>query len=322
MHVKISFWIVTTVLICADSATPAEFPAALDHGAFIPTASISETRHSQAQPPRKWLYQKTTNFRVWTSGSESHLKHLCAACESMRTHLRSAWLGKQDDVQWIPPCDVVVHATIADYVRHLGPGSEQTSGCSSIELESGKVVVRRIDLRADATAWLTESLPHELTHVVLADRFSTRQISRWADEGMAILAEPLSKQSLRTRDLKAALADRRTIRTSDLLVLNTNLPSQFRAAFYGQSTSLVKFLVDRGTPAKFVDFIDNSMVHGHDRALRELYGINGIAELDLLWRTGAGGHVDAGGVHEISPSTAFSRRIADIAAPQTIAANP
>ena len=48
----------------------------------------------------------------------------------------------------------------------------------------------RTNLRADHPQVLTAILPHEVTHVVLADLFTTQQIPRWADEGMAVLAEP------------------------------------------------------------------------------------------------------------------------------------
>jgi hypothetical protein len=37
-------------------------------------------------------------------------------------------------------------------------------------------------------------LPHEITHVVLADRFNTKPMPRWADEGMAVLTEPVEKK--------------------------------------------------------------------------------------------------------------------------------
>lgn len=316
MRLKIALWMAVGLAAYSDSAVHSEESAVPERGE-IPHAAISgASGRSPVLRRGKWLYQKTQNFRIWASGSESQLSRLSAACEDMRTHLRSAWLGQDDDTAWIPPCDVVVHATVADYVGQLGAGSEQTSGCSSIELDSGRVVVRRIDLRADAAAWLTDSLPHELTHVVLADRFSTRQISHWADEGMAILAEPLSKQSLRARDFKAALSSRGPIRTADLLALNQHLPAQYRAAFYGQSTSLVKFLVDRGTPAQFVDFIERSMAHGHDRALRDIYRIHGVADLDRLWRAAAAG------ADKSSKSAAFSRRVAEIVAPRNVAMNP
>ena len=46
------------------------------------------------------------------------------------------------------------------------------------------------NLRADHPQLLTAILPHEVTHVVLADLFTLQQIPRWADEGMAVLAEP------------------------------------------------------------------------------------------------------------------------------------
>ena len=47
-----------------------------------------------------------------------------------------------------------------------------------------------------------------MTHVVLADLLNGRQPPRWADEGMAILADTRDKQLLHERDLTAAVAGR------------------------------------------------------------------------------------------------------------------
>ena len=59
-------------------------------------------------------------------------------------------------------------------------------------------------------------------------------------------------------------------------------------AFYGESLSLVRFLVECKSPRKFVDFVDKSLDRGYDAALRDVYGIGGVEELRQLWSR----HVD------------------------------
>jgi hypothetical protein len=56
------------------------------------------------------------------------------------------------------------------------------------------------------------------------------------------------------------------------------------AAFYGQSQSLVQFLIDRRSPSRFVQFLTSSIDQGYDRALREVYEIEDTRQLERLWQ--------------------------------------
>ena len=61
-------------------------------------------------------------------------------------------------------------------------------------MNAGKIISRRVNLRTDHPTLVQAVLPHEITHVILADFFTEQQIPRWADEGLAVLAEPLDEQ--------------------------------------------------------------------------------------------------------------------------------
>lgn len=105
----------------------------------------------------------------------------------------------------------------------------------------------------------------------------------WADEGMAVLADPAAKQQLHLRDLQRARRQHSERRLAELPA-DGNVPTCADAPpFYGQSLSLVKFLVDRKTPAEFVRFLHAAGELGYDAALRECYGLAGIAELERQW---------------------------------------
>jgi len=225
----------------------------------------------------------TRDFQICCCGSNVDPQPVAETCERLRRQLRQIWFQADDDCTWSPRCQVVVHPTLESYVRQLGPGSEGTSGCSSIELDSGRVVVRRIDLRADAEGWLTESLPHELTHVVLADRFSSRRIPRWADEGLAILAESVEKQQLRERTWLAESRAGMQFNARDLFAVDAPPPSNRHNAFYGQSASLVRFLIEQGTPGRFMGFVEATQQHGSVKALQETYGFDSVEHLQQLW---------------------------------------
>lgn len=232
----------------------------------------------------RWDLVETRNFRIYTTAGSSAAAGLAADCERLRTQLQEAWCDGAR-AAWNPKCDIVVHATVAEYVRQLGPGSEHSSGCASLDKNSGRIVRRRIDLRSDAADWRTASLPHELTHVVVADQFPVQQIPRWADEGMAILAEPPSKRRRRYAALQTALQRGHLLRPDEVLTL-TAYPGAGRIdAFYGESALLVAELAARKSPAQFVRFVQRAMEVGHARALAECYGIASVAQLEPLWRS-------------------------------------
>jgi hypothetical protein len=178
-----------SILIFAAALIPAGARAA-DESASQSPARTDEVRKSYET--NGWLIQETASFRVVCRRTAADAARLPQACEALRRQLQETWFGEVTG-DWSPRCEVVVHPTTAGYVKELGPGSEQSSGCSTIDIEKGRVARRRIDLRTDAEDWMISALPHELTHVILADKFATKQIPRWADEGMGILSEPASR---------------------------------------------------------------------------------------------------------------------------------
>jgi len=138
-------------------------------------------------------------------------------------------------------------------------------------------------LEAD-TDFLRAALPHELTHVVLSDKFVANPLPRWADEGIAMLADPKAKQGRHRNDLHIAFANGMVVHTAALLTMEDYpTPDRF-GAFYGQSASLTEFLVKRKAPSQFVDFVERARREGYDSALRRCYEIDGIRELDRQWR--------------------------------------
>jgi hypothetical protein len=230
-----------------------------------------------------WLIQETGSFRVVCRRDSTDAARLPLACEALRRQLQTTWLGDATG-EWSPRCEVVVHPTVAGYVKQLGSGSEQSSGCATIDIEKGRVVRRRIDLRADAEDWMVSALPHEMTHVILADRFATRQIPRWADEGIAILSEPAARQGIRRSAMQRALVRIPRYSATDLVALREYPTGDRRDAFYGQSASLVAYLIERESPAKFIEFLQFGQQRGFESALAETYQIRSLADLDTLWR--------------------------------------
>lgn len=128
------------------------------------------------------------------------------------------------------------------------------------------------------------ALAHELTHILLGGHFGYQQIPRWADEGVALLFDTDEKQQRHHRDLSYAFRTNTTLRLVELLALEKISSNEQMSVFYGQSLSLVHFLIERESPAQFVSFLERSGEAGYDLALRESYGIEGVAQLEQLWR--------------------------------------
>jgi hypothetical protein len=232
----------------------------------------------------RWEVRETANFRIFSLPGHEGAQRLPEVCEALRNDLQGTWFGTSTGGAWTPKCDVMVQPNTADYRRILGPASAGSSGCTSLDLDAGRVTKRRIDLRGDAEDWMTAALPHELTHVVVADRFSKRQLPRWADEGMAILAEPEFKQNRRAQELEKAI-ERNVLFTGGELVTTGDYPAAARRdAFYGQSASLVGFLIERDSPEKFLQFVELAMETSYDKALADVYGITSTSQLETMWR--------------------------------------
>ncbi len=129
---------------------------------------------------------------------------------------------------------------------------------------------------------LTSTLPHEVTHIVLSDLFVVRQIPRWADEGIAVLAEPLAEQRNREAELRKPLDTGRVFPVSQLMAMEYPEQKDWRL-FYAQSVSLTRYLVDQGPPERFIQFVRDSQRIGTAAALRDIYQIDGPSDLHNRW---------------------------------------
>jgi hypothetical protein len=210
------------------------------------------------------------------------------ACESLRTQLTRKWLGDIPAANWASArCYVVIHPSMASYLREVGSAGSGTLGSSLTKTENRQIVSRRIDLRGDVADPLTAALPHELTHVILADAFAGEELPRWADEGMAMLADPPAKLAGHYRDFDAAVAEHRLFHLAELFSKQEYPNADGRTVFYGESVSLVSYLVSRRSPADFVRFLHLSLKSDCDASFRAIYGIDGLAQLERLWRSQA-----------------------------------
>lgn len=224
--------------------------------------------------------QRPVNFRVYGAGEQR--QEFVDRCQQIRDELHARWNGDGPQIAWTPPCEIVLHQRPRDYLNAVGAGGRGTVGATYIQFDtrrSDRILRRRIDLLTAGQADPLAALPHELTHVLLADRFAGRQPPPWLDEGIATLADSHAKQERHLRDLRGALLAGRGMSVVQMLEHEGPIPSQQRAGFYGQSVALATVLTRLEAPSRIFEFAQETQRSGSERALKKVYRLE-LHELD------------------------------------------
>jgi hypothetical protein len=111
-----------------------------------------------------WAKAETANFLVYHALPQEEAEKAVRIAEGTRSTMLRKWFG-DPAATWSPRCIIYLHPTVKGYTRAT-PAPAASPGHSTISLDSGRVVQRRIDLRCDDPNMMTAVLPHETTHVV------------------------------------------------------------------------------------------------------------------------------------------------------------
>ncbi len=235
----------------------------------------------------RWQIRDTANFRIYHNNT-SLAEKVAHAAEAVRREQTRRWTNALPRAPWQPQCEIYLYPTARQYATMTGQ-PEDSPGFSTMGMNGGRIISRRVNLRADHPALVPAVLPHEITHVILADLFSMEQIPRWADEGMAVLSEPADEQHRRAGDLVEPLAANRLFPVETLMCMDYP-DNRFWGLYYAQSVSLTHFLVQQGTPAQMVQFLQGVQKHGapaqrdgYEAELRKVYKIDGFPDLQRRW---------------------------------------
>jgi peptidase MA superfamily protein len=279
-------------LLAASSPVGAVFlPVAPAQAADVRRADSRGASRSRALPAKpnaataSWQILETANFRILSYGQQPVAAQVGRACERLRDELVARWHTANSVPAWTPKCDVVLHPNDASYLREIGAGGVTTVASSLVDYKNGTISVRRVDVRSHNSEWQSAALPHELTHVILADCFAGHVVPRWIDEGAALLADPTEKKLRHKAEMEQAIAARSAFRVVELLTLEDYPANNRWGAFYGQSLSLVEYLTQQRSTDEFIRFVQLSFDKGYDASLREVYGLGGVAELERHWKS-------------------------------------
>ena len=263
--------------ICVVSASAEDRPAAAC-GKCVACQNVQWRRED------RWNVLETNNFSIWSRLSQAQTMQLACTAERLRASIRNLWQSTAEDAQWPEKCILVLHANVREYQNAVKCGNNPSAGCTTITVNHGQVVFRRIDLRADAADWQVNALPHELTHVVLADRFPEQNLPAWINEGLAMTAESSDLQRRRLQVLEVAHQQGR--RPALERILNAESLAGFDTdVFYAVSYSVTEFLLnEEGGADALLEFVEHSRTGHAAESLKKTYSIEaGISELERKW---------------------------------------
>jgi hypothetical protein len=229
-----------------------------------------------------WRVAETVNFRLL----HQHSRSLAEAVLRIAEHARTAQLRKWFDEpgrNWEPKCRLYLYPSGEAYSEATGAPATPGGGHTDIRAEDGRVLSRCIHVHGERTFLLKGVVPHEVTHAVLAGRLSSGRVPRWADEGMAILAEAPAHIDMHLRYLPRWRADDALYSTRTLVEMRDYPEPHALGVFYAQSVSLVDFLARQKGAERFAAFVRDGERDGYAASLRRHYGWN-FAELDRHWR--------------------------------------
>jgi lysophospholipase L1-like esterase len=232
---------------------------ALLAGACLLLAAASTARPAPA---------RSKNFTV-TAPTDEVAQSVARAAESARERVAVELTG-QALADWPTPCPITVQSA-------QGSGGATTFGFSRGQLPS-----MQMNVQGTADKIVNSVVPHEVTHAVLADLFR-RPVPRWADEGLAVCAEPAEERARHDKICRDILNDgKRRIPLARLVSLG-EYPSDVMA-LYAEGYSVTSYLVGQGGPRRFVQFLGQGMGSaGWDRALQANYGVKDTTELERNW---------------------------------------
>lgn len=128
---------------------------------------------------------------------------------------------------------------------------------------------------------LTRTLPHELTHAVIADLSGVKGCPLWINEGLAQSFEKFSRPQTELRGLALAVEQGRYARFQDIMAIET-YPQDIER-FYLQSDSMARFLLSNLDPAQFSAFLKAAInKEPMDKALSSAFGIKKEDALDQI----------------------------------------
>jgi hypothetical protein len=244
------------------------------------TTPAVEVRHRESSGD--WRVAETVNFRLLHQGTRTLAEAVLRTAEQARAAQQRKWFGKPG-ADWSPKCRMYLYPSAEAYSEATGAPVNPGGGHTDIQAEEDRVLSRCIHVHGSRGILLKGVVPHEVTHAVLAGRLGRGRVPRWADEGMAILAEAQPQIDIHFRYLPRWRADDALFDMRTLVQMRDYPQPRAIGPFYAQSVSLVDFLTRQKGAVHFADFVRDGESDGYAASLRKHYGWS-FAELERRWQ--------------------------------------
>lgn len=262
------------------STTAKSGQPAADFASATESANPGRTTILRRSPASNgWEMAETENFRIFHR-QPSDVDRIAKMAEQARLRAHDKWFSGEPLDPWQPKCDLTIYPSANEYQSATGVGI-QSPGHSKTLNDRGRVTVRQLFIRSDDPNMMDAVLPHEVAHIVFAGKFGSHAVPRWADEGMAVLTEPMDKQEAHLHNLGDLVRNGQRFSCGQLLTAEQYPPGNQMRDFYAQSVGLCRHLVDQGGERKLVQLIRTALnTNNYDAALRQIYGNGGLAQLE------------------------------------------
>ncbi|MCK4340172.1 MAG: tetratricopeptide repeat protein [Phycisphaerae bacterium] len=184
--------------------------------------------------PGTWKHRRTAHFDVYARNdvvaewvAEAAEYHFAGLCE---------WLGGEARDHWEPRCEIRVHATRDALMQATGITGIGFA-VSRTRLQGERILSRKLEV-FQADPWLLSStLPHELTHLLIADQRRQDSFPLSVDEGLALHAEPPARRLMYRRLLA------KEVPAPSALLAAEQLPANVEG-FYAEAGALTGWLLE------------------------------------------------------------------------------
>ena len=224
---------------------------------------------------------ETASFTVRFQGNRELAERIAEVAEAKRSAIFERWSGPIGGA-WSPRCEIVLHASAESYAATAGKSAAGT-GHATVRLSDGKAAERRIDLRTDDDGAIANTLPRELTHVVLADLFPFSPPPKWAEEGMAVHAASPEEIDRYLRTCVKCAREGKLFTLAALLEMKDFPAAEKITGFYCGSVSLVEYLVRLKGGKHFTTFLRDCQRYGSTSALKRQYEFDNPKALQDAW---------------------------------------
>lgn len=213
---------------------------------------------------------QTDNFHV-TAATVEIARSVAERAEESRKLVAETWLGESLPA-WSSRCRVKVSV-----------GETASQGLTSYELRDGRNGDWEMELEGPLVELLDSVIPHEVSHTIFASIFA-QPLPRWADEGVAMLAETQSEQRRQRLFSSQIVESKRRAPLRGILNLKEYpRDSSEIMTIYSVGYSLSDYLVRSAGRQRYLEFLKRAEKEGWDKALQKTYGIDDIESLEVEW---------------------------------------